>query len=306
MKKLALIVVLLLAAACSPAEQSRPSAISGPESARPQIYTVNYPLAWMATELVGDIAEVVLPAPGDEDPAYWQPDVDAVLAYQQADLVLLNGANYARWLAKVSLPTRKLVDTSAAYSERLLAATATSVHSHGPGGEHSHGELAITTWLDLDLARQQLQAVAAALSRGMPQAQVEIMARASAVEQELMRMDSQLSALGHTLDFAPLLYSHPVYQYLQQRYQLNGKALHWEPDQVPGPEQWQHLDALLQAHPARIMLWEAEPLPTVRAQLVQRGIIAVVFQPMGNRPLEGDFISLMAENIAGLESVAPR
>ena len=306
MNRLALISVLLLAAACSPAEQSTPAATYGAQSTRMQIYTVNYPLAWMATELVGDIADVVLPVPDDEDPAFWQPDVDAVLAYQQADLVLLNGANYARWLAKVSMPTRKLVDTSAAYGERLLAVTASPLHSHGPAGEHSHGELAFTTWLDLDLARQQLQAVAAALSRHMPQAQAEIMARALAVEQELMRMDSQLSVLGQALDSAPLLYSHPVYQYLQQRYQLNGKALHWEPDQAPGAEQWQELDALLQAHPARIMLWEAEPLPTVRAQLLKRGITVVVFQPMGNRPLEGDFTSLMAENIAGLEGVAPR
>ena len=306
MNRLTLITAVLLAAACSPAEQPKSLASYAADSARLEIYTVNYPLAWMAAELVDDMAEVVFPAPGDVDPAFWQPDVDTVLAYQQADLVLLNGANYARWLAKVSLPMHKLVDTSSAYKERLLAIRASPVHSHGPAGKHSHGELAFTTWLDMDLARQQLRAIATALSQYLPHAQAEIMTRAAAVEQVLTRMDSQLSSLGQSLHSVPLLYSHPVYQYLQQRYQLNGKALHWEPDQEPGLDQWQVLDTLLQVHPARIMLWEAEPLPAVTAQLAQRGIRVVVFQPMGNRPLEGDFASLMAENIAGLERVAPR
>jgi zinc transport system substrate-binding protein len=111
-------------------------------NAVPSVYTVNYPLAWMAGELSGDLVAVSFPAPAGEDPAFWEPDVDTILQYQQADLVLLNGANYASWVAKVSLPSGTLVDTSASYRDRLITLKSGPSHSHGPGEEHSHGDLA--------------------------------------------------------------------------------------------------------------------------------------------------------------------
>ena len=270
----------------------------------PVIYTVNYPLAWMAQLLLAGTANVVFPAPAGGDPAFWQPDTDTILRYQQADLVLLNGAGYARWVARVSLPGRTLVDTSAAYHEQLLEVPAGPLHSHGPSGEHSHGELAFTTWLDLALAGQQLQAVAVAAQRLLPAHAAVIEQRLAELQQTLTALDERLMALGRRLDGRPLLYSHPVYQYLQRRYQLNGRALHWEPDQVPDEAQWSELQDILQAHPARIMFWEEQPLPEVQARLDELGIKAVVFSPMGNRPLSGDFVSGMAANIDRLEQLS--
>ena len=41
-------------------------------------------------------------------------------------------------------------------------------HSHGPTGEHAHGGVAFTTWLDPQLAIQQAQAVKEAFSRKWP------------------------------------------------------------------------------------------------------------------------------------------
>ena len=57
------------------------------------VYTVNYPLAYFAERIAGDQARVVFPAPSDVDPAFWQPDRETIRTYQQADLILLNGAD---------------------------------------------------------------------------------------------------------------------------------------------------------------------------------------------------------------------
>jgi zinc transport system substrate-binding protein len=295
--------LVLLAGYGAGEAQAQRAAPAAPGDKR--VYTVNYPLAWMAERLAGGAANVSFPAPVDVDPAYWNPEVETVLEYQQADLVLLNGAGYAKWAARVSLPSARQVDTSRGYRGRFIEVDAGPVHSHGPGGEHSHGELAFTTWLDLELARQQAAAVALALAELLPDRAGEIQQRGKILDGVLREMDRQLSALGERLGGTPLLYSHPVYQYLQRRYGLNGRSLHWEPDQAPSERQWDELEALLRSHPAGIMLWEAAPLPEVAARLSELGIAVVVFAPLGNRPEAGDFESAMRANIEALDAVAP-
>ena len=63
--------------------------------------------------------EVVFPAPADVDPAYWSPGGEIVADYQQADLILLNGAGYAGWVSRASLPRAAKVDTGAAFADRV-------------------------------------------------------------------------------------------------------------------------------------------------------------------------------------------
>ena len=57
---------------------------------------------------------------------------------------------------------------------------------------------------------------------------------------------------------------------------------------------------MLEDHPSRLMLWEGEPLPEIKAVLLQKGILVMVFNPCGNRPAEGDFIDVMKTNIQTL------
>ena len=76
------------------------------------IYTVNYPLAYFAERIGADHVDVVFPAPKDVDPAYWMPDKETITRYQKADLILLNGAHYAKWVEKVTLPRAKMINTS--------------------------------------------------------------------------------------------------------------------------------------------------------------------------------------------------
>jgi zinc transport system substrate-binding protein len=262
-----------------------------------QIFTVNYPLEWAAKQLVEEGAEVRFPAPDAIDPAFWQPDLNIVSAYQQADLILLNGADYAHWLSRVSLPENRLVHTSHTFSDRLITADTGPAHSHGPEGDHSHDGVEFTVWLDLSLYLQQVRAISDVLANKLPQLADNIAARKAELIDQFTAMDVQLSKLGNDLNGAPVLYSHPVYQYFERRYKFNGRALHWEPQELPSNQDWSELDTLLKQHPATIMLWEDEPLPETRARLKQQGVEVVVFRPMGNRPPEGDFFSEMKANI---------
>ena len=265
------------------------------------VYTVNYPLQYFAQRIAGDHADVIFPAPADGDPAFWQPSIDIIAAYQQADLILLNGADYAKWINRAALPRRKLVDTSAGFSDHYIHVTAGATHSHGPGGDHSHAGTAFTTWLDFNQAAGQARAIADAMIRERPMWQTDFSRNLAALEADLRAIDQQLQSTVAVKPELPLLASHPVYQYFQRRYGLKLKSVMWEPDEVPDKAQWAALERDLGDHPARWMIWEGEPNPESIQRLRNMGVDSMVFDPAGNRPQDGDFLDVMRQNVKNLQ-----
>lgn len=276
---------------------SRPADSKGSRGERFLVVASNFPLYTCTERIAGDLAEVRFLSPPDIDPAFWQPSPESIAILQAADLVVLNGATYESWIDRVSLSPRRILDTSAGFSTRLLAAADDITHQHGPGGEHSHGAVAFTTWLDLSLAAEQADAIRAKLSRLWPDRDELLQARTEELTSELAVLDQGFLAWGESLTDQPLLGSHPVYQYFAARYRLNLVSVHWEPDEMPDPETWRELEALLADHPARWMIWEGEPLAETVARLEALGLSSVVIDPGGNRPNAGTFLELMADNL---------
>ena len=164
-------ILLGLAALASCQEESSPdvSGTRGPGvDSVPAVYVVNYPLRYFAERIGGERIDVRFPAPPDVDPAYWRPDEEAIASYQQGDLILLNGAEYAKWIEYVSLPPWTVVDTSAALRDEYISIEDTVTHAHGPQGEHADGGVAFTTWLDPTLAVEQARAIKAAFVKAWP------------------------------------------------------------------------------------------------------------------------------------------
>ena len=301
LQRLAVALVLTAVVACSPEPASEaPAETIASEPDRLSIYTVNYPLAYFVERIAGDAADVALPVPAGIDPATWSPAPDVIAGYQAADLVLLNGAGYASWVGNATLPQAKLVDTTAAVNDRLISVENAVTHSHGPGGEHSHTETAFTTWLDLDIALAQARATRDALVTVRPDDEAGFRERFAALEADLLALGQELEAVAALLGDRPLLFSHPVYQYLEKRYGLNGSSVHWEPEEMPADSQWNALRSVLRDHPATLMIWEGEPLPETRQRLTELGIESVVFAPAGNRPADGDWLDAMQ---AGAEAL---
>lgn len=267
------------------------------------IYTVNYPLQYFAQRIAGAHADVTFPGPGDEDPAFWQPLVEITAGYQQSDLILLNGANYAKWVNRVSLPRRNQVDTSAAFRDHYIHVKTGATHSHGPDGEHSHVGTAFTTWLDFSQAVEQAQVIANAMMRKRPALEEVFLRNFIALEADLLGLDKQIESIVTNKTDLPLVVSHPIYQYFQRRYGLNLQSVMWEPDEVPSEAQWVSLERTLKEHPASWMIWEGEPHPQSVKRLRGMDVESIVFNPAGTRPEQGDFISVMQQNVNNLQRV---
>jgi len=265
------------------------------------VYTVNYPLQYFAARIAGEHAEVYFPTPANVDPAFWMPDAETIASYRQADLVLLNGAGYARWVDKVSLPRARLVDTSAAFAEGYIAETGSVAQSSG--GERSHAATAFTTWLDFYQATQQAEAIMQALAKERPQYQAEFERNFRALKQELMALDLDIQKLVASKPAKSLFVSRPVYQYLARRYQLRLESMVWEADEMPDEQQWEQLVYSQEQFPAQWMIWEEQPVAEITQRLRTLGIDVVVFSPCANRPPQGDFLGVMKSNIANLGKV---
>jgi zinc transport system substrate-binding protein len=297
---LAAFALLVLSCGQAP-DDVETAADRGPATARLSVYTVNYPLAYFAERIGGDLAEVSFPAPSDEDPAYWSPDAETIASYQGADLILLNGADYAKWVDRATLPASKMVNTSASFASRYIPLEGNVTHSHGPEGAHEHTGWAFNTWLDPTLAIEQARAVHEAFVAARPDAETKFGQGFAGLVAELSQLDQRLAAAADAIGDAPLLFSHPVYQYLEGRYNLDGTSVHWEPDQAPDLDELRHL---LEHGGARWMVWEGDPLPETIASLESLGVRSVVFDPCTTRPEQGDFTTVMAANATSLEALA--
>ena len=267
------------------------------------VYVVNYPLQYFAERIGGEHVNVFFPAPADVDPAYWMPDAKTISEYQQADLILLNGAGYARWVNKVTLSRFRLINTSAGVKDQYIETAEILTHSHGSEGEHAHESLAFTTWIDFSLAANQAKAILAALSRKRPGLRDVFQKNYQRLEQDLLKLDQDLKTLISKDPSRPLVVSHPVYGYFARRYGLNIKSVHWEPDAIPTNEHIMELKGILKEHPANWMIWEGEPIKESAQRLQAVGIDSLVFDPCGNAPDQGDFLSVMRQNLKNLSPV---
>jgi len=269
---------------------------------RPLVAVANYPLKYFAERIGGNVVRVIFPIPRGIDPAFWVPEPKGVIAFQSADLILLNGATYSKWLDKVSLPRRKLVNTSESFRDQYIALAEQATHSHGPQGSHAHAGTAFTTWIDFHLAIQQAEVVRAALIRIVPQQKKQFDVNFSALKTDLLALDREIDETVASHRSQPLVASHPVYDYFARRYGLKIRSVLWEPEEFPSPKQWSELGSILKQHPAKWMIWEGEPNPKSVARLKSMGVDSLVFNPTGNIPEKGDYLSVMRQNVENLRA----
>ena len=270
---------------------------------RPRIIAVNYALKYLAEQLVGDAAEVIYPVPEDVDPSFWRPSIADISAIQSADLILLNGAGFATWIDRVSLPRSRLVNTSAAIKDQYIV-TKSITHSHGDGGEHSHEGLASYVWLDPTLAAAQAEAVANAISRRNLAPDSDVEARLASLLAELEALDAQAASDLAAATDVQMIATHPRYQYFAARYGLSVSSLEWEAGDMPSPEQLSDLEALIGQTGARVLLWEAEPPAAALDAAAELGLANVIFEPLARMPDNPAMTEVFAQAVREISQAA--
>ena len=277
-----------------------------PTNAKKRVAVVNYPLQYFTKRIAGDHVEVFFPVPRAEDPAFWKPRDQDIEEYQRANLILLNGAEYEKWLPAAVLPLTRQVVTSQVFADHYVTNGEVVTHSHGPQGMHSHGSIDFNTWMDPQQAALQAQSIHDQLARLLPEAAIAFDTNLRALQKDLGEIDAAIQKASAPLGNLPLLGSHPVYQYAARRYGWNLKCVHWEPDEMPSEGEWQRFEKLHRDHPGKIMLWEEDPLPAVTERLRKMGIEPIAFETCASEPAKGDYLAAMKANAARLAAMTAR
>ncbi|MDG2123088.1 MAG: zinc ABC transporter substrate-binding protein [Verrucomicrobiales bacterium] len=282
----------------SPQDGLLPAPLTAGPDDRLTIYTTFYPTTYLTSQIVQGVADVVCPVPAGADPIFWQPDDASIAAYQAADLIVINGAGFEKWVATTTLPTGNIVDTSKPLGGDFLKYKDAITHSHGEGAEHSHEGTDGHTWVDPQNAITQAGEILAALTEQFPDQSATLQTNFDALSEKLGSLHQSLNTVPAG---TPLLANHPAYNYLARRHGWEIENLDLDPAAAPSEAQLLEIQVVLQDHPAKIILWKSSPLPATAALLKdQFGLTSLTFSPCESPPPEGDYLSSMQQSISTL------
>ena len=286
-------------------KQAQPKAAEKPQVA--VVYTTFYPTTYFAERIAGGKVKVVNPCPADADPAFWMPDEETIKAYQDAALIIINGASFEKWIEKVSLPPSRIVDTTAPLHDELIVIAGAVTHTHGPTGQHSHEGIDGHTWLDPINAKTQAEQIKLALVKHFPEHEQAFEAGYAELAKDLDALDARHKALAAKLGEHFLLCSHPAYNYVGRRYGWKLKNFHLDPGEIPDEAAFAEIKEFLAGQPSGHMLWEAPPLEKIAARFREElGLESIVFSPCEALDAEAlkngeDFLTVMNGNVDRME-----
>ena len=284
-----IIIAMFLFCSCS---EKKPTA-----QVKKTVAVSNFPMFWLVEKIAGDTVNLQFPVPSDIDPAYWSPEDKDILGMQQADLILLNGATYEKWLKGTSLPAGKTVDTSIDTKSAFIKLEDETEHEHN-GVKHKHTGTDFNIWLDSYIYSIQAQTITDALIKLNPEKKQEYETALTTLKKKLKTVFIDLNNASKSQD--KYLASHPVYNYLAKANGWKVQNFHWEPDEMPSEEEWSKLKEALSF--SKYMLWEDTPSKEISDRLMKEGVKIIVFRTCGNRPPGGDFFSEMIKNIENLKN----
>lgn len=312
-----LLLVLLLGSVsflgCSQNSENVSKRVGESNDGEIRVIAVSYPLQYLTERIVGDLIAVECPVPREvSDPSLWKPSREAVLSMQSADWVIANGvgADYAKWLPKVSLPESKLCRTATkglALADYIAVEDVSIVHSHGPEGEHSHPTMVSRTWLDPAMAKKQAIYIAAQFEKKYPQFAAEFAANLDALTKDLNRLADLLRPVEGE-ELVPLVTATPLQKFFARAAGVGDLHLTWF--SIPEVEQANlELKALLESSDATggVVLFDRNlPSAEILTLLDDQGFRSLSLDLLDQPPEDGDFLTSLEANILALKKALAR
>lgn len=299
--------VLALAAVLGVLPLAGCGAAAPEQSGRPEVAAAFYPLAFVASRVAGDHADVVnLTRPGGE-PHDLELTFTETVTVADADLVVLLGG------------FQPSVDETAANVAEGRVLDAASVVDLEPvhasaGDAHDHGDLDPHFWQDPVRMAALADAVADELSAIDPAHRDDYLANARHLDADLSALDAEYRSGLADCELDTVVVSHDAFGYLA-RYGLHFEAINGlSPDAEPSPADLARLQDLARDEGITTIFSERLASPKLADTLAgELGVTTAVLDPvegLSDATADEDYLSLMRTNLAALEEAnrcsAPR
>jgi len=172
-----------------------------------------YPLAFFAEEIGGTHVTVDTLVPANTEIHAWQPATSDILAADNADVLIYNGAHLDHWFEADILPAlstrgKTIVETTATVQLRTI-----------------NGQTDPHTWVSPHVARQQAQAVYEALAGHDPANASAYAAGWEQLQQRFTELDEQYQQKLADRQKNVIFTTHAAYGYLAERYSFEQQSV---------------------------------------------------------------------------------
>ena len=300
MKTLASLPLLLLPfAACGSPVGDDPGELS--------VVASFYALEYVADRIAGEHAEVTnLTAPGAE-PHDAELTIAQTAEVVDADvLVYLPGFQPAVDDAATQAEDAEVVDVAAPAD--LVPLEGEHGDEHGEAEEHSEegGTLDPHFWLDPVRLAAVAGAVADGLSAADPENADSYASNAARLEEELARLDREISTGLDDCERRTVVVSHDAFGYWGDRYDLDMHAIAGlSPESEPSSEHLAELQELIRAEGVTTVFSETLASPEMAETLSSDlGLQTAVLDPiegLSDETADEDYLSLMRQNLEALQ-----
>ncbi len=305
------------------AESSQESSSSAEAAKKMTVYTSTDPIFDFASQIAGDRVQLVNLMPSGADAHHWEPSAQDIAAVSEADLLLLNGAQYEMWLSKVTDALGdhvKVVDTStgvdlirvsedhdheehaeeASHDHEEHAEEADHDHEHA----HVHGEFDPHYWMDVKAAEQQAKNVLQALIEADPEGKETYEANFAALQSKFDALNASYEKELKPFAGKSIVVPHEAFGYLCRRFNLQQVGIEGLlADGEPNAVRMKEIIDLAKAQGITAVFYEANEDPKLSEQIASE--IGATTLPLHSletiteeeRAKGKDYFSIMEDNL---------
>jgi zinc transport system substrate-binding protein len=187
------------------------------EDNRLKVVASFYPLAFFAEEIGGEEVTVKQLIPDNTEVHNWQPSFADILAVDEADIIIYNGASLDHWFEDDILP---VIDSS----NKIIVETTEGIQlleTEQETGEHEHEHEGLYdphTWISPYIAEQQAQKIYEALTQKDPDNEGYYSERWQSLKARFEELDNAYMTGLSTKQKEDVFVSHAAFGYLADRY----------------------------------------------------------------------------------------
>lgn len=279
------------------------------ESGQLQVAATTYPLVFFAEQVGGPEAKVLQMIPTGVEPHNWEPSPRDIVAIEQSDVFVFNGAGLEPWGERVaeSLEGKSTIVVEAAEGLELIEASGGDEHDDDDSDKHGNKGLDPHVWLSPTLAKLQVRHIANALAQADPNNRSRYERNAGKLEDRLEQLGEQFHRGLAQCRTNRFITSHAAFGYLAEEFGLEQVSIAGlSPDARPNPARMAALSELVKEMGGKYIFFETLASPALSETLAQE----VGAETLALNPLEGltpeevqagsDYLSVMQENLANL------